>query len=311
MMIDSCQPRHGRAGMRLTPFGRFASASAFAIAAAMTTQTAAAQSSGASTTSISAQTLGRDAADVSRLNQPDEPDAFVAQIGATHWSGDFGGPRNAGISVGLVSLRYSTDRLRIGAILPWMEIRSSGTIYTGIEGAPLIVAPTRSAFGPRRRGFGDVTLSAAYDVLGRSGNELGLEVAGRIKVPTSASSTGLSTGKVDYAASATVTKPIGPVTPLATLSYRVFGDPSGVRIRNSIATSLGGIVQPDARTALIVTYDYAERTSLFVEDSHELVGGVSRTLGDRLRATAFASTGLSNGASDYSLGLSLSALFGR
>lgn len=226
-------------------------------------------------------------------------------LGAATWDGRFGGRTGNTISAVLLNVRQRLGPLRIDATLPWMRIRSQSTIFTGINGTPLVVGPSIPMTRPRRQGLGDLTLGASWLAAAQDAAGLDIDLSARVKLPTAADSTQLSTGKTDYAFGVEVARTMGAVTPVARINYRVFGDPTGWTIRDGIATSVGASVALPGQGIFLLSYDYAERTSRFIRPAHEIVGGASAPIGDRFRLTAYASGGLSSGAAAFSTGVSL------
>ena len=227
-------------------------------------------------------------------------------LGTSIASGDFGGPTRSDIWSTSFGARYATaGGLRLSMSIPYMRIRSNGTVFTGIDSTPVIVAP--SVAGPRRtaRGFGDLTLGASYTVEAPASVEL--ELSGRVKVPTATDSSGLSSGKVDYSVGAQLSKAFGRVAPFVSTTYRVFGDPRGFDLRDGIAISAGASVIVDDRTVLLMSYHFSQAATRLVSDAQELFAGASTQLGQsRLRLTGFATAGLSNGAPGLSGGVAVS-----
>jgi len=227
-------------------------------------------------------------------------------LGGSVWSGDFGAPTDTLITSVLLGARYRVGNLRLSATLPRMRIRSDGTLFAGINGAPMFVSPTTQPQNRVRDGFGDLTLGASYLV---DAPTLGfdLEFLGRVKLPTASSSSQLSTGRTDVAAGLSASKTIGRLTPSVTATYRWFGDTDIWKFRNGVEVSAGASYAVTDTTVAFLTYDYAEATTQLIADYHEVVAAVSTpVLNDRLRITAFAGKGLSSGAADVSGGLSVS-----
>lgn len=57
---------------------------------------------------------------------------------------------------------------------------------------------------------------------------------------------------------------------------------------------------------LLGSYDFEESPTDFIGDSHELLGALSGSLNNRFTWTGYGTVGLSEGASDFALGLLLS-----
>lgn len=226
-------------------------------------------------------------------------------LGATTWDGDFGGPSRSTIAAVLVNVRQRFGDLRIEATLPWMRVRSATTIFAGIDGTPLVLASAVPMTRRRRDGLGDLTLGAAWLAVHQEDALVDIDLSGRVKLPTASHASGLSTQRTDYAVAIEVSRTMGRLTPIARLGYRRFGNPRGWTVRDGVATSVGASVALTADTVLLVSYDFAQRTSRFIGPSHEIVAGASAPIARSLRLTAYASGGLSTGAPDVSVGVSL------
>ncbi|WP_147276214.1 hypothetical protein [Sphingomonas aracearum] len=245
----------------------------------------------------------------------DRPDAASSgattelTMGVAAWEGDFGAPSRSDITAVLVNLRQRVGPVRIDATLPWMRVVSSSTIFTGIDGTPLVVAPAIPMGRRERKGVGDLTLGASWLALREAQAGLNIDVSARAKLPTAGDSTQLSTGKTDYAFGIEASRTMGAITPVVRAKYRIFGDPPGWRIRDGFATSLGAAAALFEETVMLISYDFAERTSRFIKPSHEIVAATSAPIGRHFRLTAYGSAGLSSGAAAFSGGTSLTLRF--
>ncbi len=236
---------------------------------------------------------------------------LTVSAGGSAWSGDFGAPTDTTISAALLSARYRLGNWRLSASLPYMRIDSAGAVFTGIDGAPVIVAPFPSTPAAKhvREGVGDLTLGAAYLLPTAPKWGFDLELIGKVKLPTGPHSleSGVSTGRADYAFGAEVSKPIGRWIPFASATYRDFGSNSQWKLRDGYAASTGVSYVFNDRIVGLVSYDFAQSASRYIGDSHEISASASaRLTRTGLRLTGFASAGLSRGAADVTGGLSLS-----
>lgn len=230
---------------------------------------------------------------------------FSISAGPAFWSGDFGGPTTSDIFVAAVSLRYDSGPLRTWATLPYMRVESDGVLFAGTDGGPILVDTTRpSPEGRVRDGLGDITVGATWSALEGRADGLAVDLTGRLKLPTASDGSGLSTGKTDVSLSADVSKPVGGVVPFVSAGYRFLGDPDGYDLRNTVSAS-AGLTLPLAETAdtvLLLSYDYDESATRFVDDSHALFAAISGTIGGGFTWTGYGSAGLSDGTSDFSIG---------
>lgn len=231
---------------------------------------------------------------------------LTASVGGAFWHGDFGAATDTSISSILFGARYRTDGLRLTASLPRMRISSDGTIFAGIGGTPLFVAPQVRSVRRVRKGLGDLTLGAAY-LLPQSPAGVEIELNGRVKLPTASKSSELSTRKVDYSAGVDVSKAFGAIIPAISATYRVFGDNREWQFRNGFDITAGATYLL-GRTALLAHYELTEPSSRFIGDAHEIVVGVSTPVAQQFRLTGYGSKGLSRGASDVAGGVSISVV---
>jgi len=224
-------------------------------------------------------------------------DGLTATTGVDYSKGDYGTGVDTEILILPFSLRYKTGDLRFSATIPWLRIDgASGIVGDGSSG--VVIDPN----APRtvRSGFGDVNLGLAY-ALPEERLGFGLELNGRVKLPTAKASRGLGTGKTDFAVGAEVSKSLGTVTPFVSVGYRMPGDPVGIDLHNAWNASAGASLAM-GNSVLIASYDYREATSNLSRDSEELFGALSTPLGSRLNFTLYGSGGLSKGAPDFGVG---------
>lgn len=225
--------------------------------------------------------------------------------GVSHWRGEFGLDANSKITAVFLNIAARDGPMRVDVTLPWMDVRSSGMVFAGINGTPLVVAAQDGQPRTRRHGVADISVGVAWLALKQEVVGLDLDLSARTKLPISATSTQLSTGKSDAYFGFEVSRSFGMVTPAARLGYRIFGDPAEWEIRDGLTGSAALVVQAGPGTFLSLSYEYAERTSAFITDSHAVVLGGSARLYDRLRLNAFASAGMSSGAPALAGGLSI------
>lgn len=235
---------------------------------------------------------------------------FSVSTGATYWQGDFGAPTTSELFIALVNLRYEFDGLRVWGTLPYMRVESDGVLFAGTDGGPILVdTGSPSPAGRVRNGFGDVTLGATYAVV-ENGGDWAVDLSSRVKLPTASDESGLSTGKTDVGVSVDISRAVQGVVPFVSAGYTFLGDPDGYDLRNTVSASAGlSIPFGGDDTVALISYEYDRAATDFVDDGHELFGAVSGTVSDQFSWTGFGTVGLSEGASDFALGLLLSLSF--
>ncbi len=231
-------------------------------------------------------------------------------LGTLYAAGKFGTNSTTTIWSSALSARVHVDNLTLSASLPWMQIRSRSTVFTGIDATPVLIAPNTSAAKRTVEGFGDLTLGAAYTVA-PAGSPVEVELSGRAKINTASASSGLSSGANDYAVGADVSVPLGSVTPFASFTYRFLGDTNAFALRDGPAASTGASFSLGHEAFLVASYHYSSAATRQVSAAHELFAGASqRIAGTQMRLTGFVTTGLSRGAAALSAGAALSVGLG-
>ena len=232
-----------------------------------------------------------------------DPFAVSFSTGVDYSSGRYGAAEKTNLLVVPLSVRAKTGQgFAFTATLPYIRIDGPGGVVLGPGGEPLPGVPTTSG---KRDGIGDLSLGASYTLPSSGPIEIGF--GGRVKLPTSPRSKGLSTGKADFSLSTDLTYTAGAVAPFVNLGYRILGDPAGTDLRNGPTASAGATVQLGNSSVLIGSYDYARASSAAAADAHELFGGLSAPVSKRLNLTGYGVAGLSKGSPDFGVGLLLTA----
>jgi hypothetical protein len=242
--------------------------------------------------------------DAPQVEKRVNPFTISASTGIDYSSGDYGLPADTDILVVPLSVRAKTGPLAISATLPWIRIEGPSGVLVGPDGQPLPGVPTASGV---RKGLGDLSVGATYTLPGTLLGGLELGLGGRVKLPTSPKSRGLTTGKADFSVSADLSYPTGNVMPFVNFGYRIPGDPAGIDLRSGPTASAGATVRVGGSAVLIGSYDYARSSSRIAEDSHELFGGLSARVSKRFNLTGYGVAGLSRGSPDLGVGILLTA----
>lgn len=240
------------------------------------------------------------------MERMDDDAVAELSLGTLYAGGKFGTGSHTSIWSSALGARLRLGDWKLSASLPWMQIRSRSTIFTGIDATPVLVAPNTSLTKRTADGFGDLTLGAAYTIA-PAGSPLEVELSGRAKLNTATKSSGLSSGENDYALGADVSMPRGRLIPFASFTYRFLGDTDIYRLRDGPAASAGASYSLGSDSFLLASYHYSRAATRFVGNAHELFAGASTRLARTpLRMTGFVTKGLSDGAADASAGLALS-----
>lgn len=197
-------------------------------------------------------------------------------------------------------VRVRSGDFMLGAALPWHRIEAPGNVVGGGGplGLPILIDPTRPADRQVRSGVGDLRVGASW-VPRAAGFALAL--GGEVKLPTAAD--GLGTGAPDLTLSAEAARTIGPVTPFASLSYTMPGDPEGYELDDALAVR-GGVAIGLARGIQgSLSYAQAESMSPLVPGERQVSTGLDVGLSRRLSLGLHGSAGLSEGAPNAAVGV--------
>jgi|TARA_R100000501_G_scaffold17911_1_gene34648 hypothetical protein len=247
-----------------------------------------------------------------RLDDVTSLSGFSASTGVAYWQGDFGLPTRSNLLVVPLSLKYDFGDLRVWGTLPYMRVESDALLFAGTDGGPIEAGAAISPGQARvRDGLADLTLGGTWSLTRSAEDGFDVDVTTRVKLPTASNDSGLSTGKTDVTLAADIAKPIGGIVPYVSAGYRFLGDPDGFDLNNTLHLAGGFSVPLGERgdTVALLAYEYDESPSRLVDDGHELFSAVSGSINDRFSWTGYGSVGLNEGASDFALGLLLTAAF--
>jgi hypothetical protein len=112
-----------------------------------------------------------------------------------HYStGDYGSTIDTRITTLEATARYEIGRMVYRASVLWLTVKGDTGVIPGIGQAR--GTPVRSGSAS---GLGDIVLSAAYSAYYDPATTLGLDLTGKVKLPTADESEGLGTGELDVA----------------------------------------------------------------------------------------------------------------
>ncbi|WP_298842864.1 hypothetical protein [uncultured Salinicola sp.] len=218
--------------------------------------------------------------------------------------GDFGSDRDTRMGNVSIGARWSSDDTTVQVNLPYVVIDSPGVVFAGFDGTPLVMIPDAGGDSFSRDGFGDPTVSVSHRLDAGSFDFTG---TARMKVPVQ-DYNDISTGEFDWSISGEVSKEVGGVVPFVSVGYRWFGDPELWEIEDGFSAS-AGVGAPVGGGAAAISYEFAESTSPFMDDAHEIVAVYDAPISDRFRLASFGTLGLSDGAPDFGVGIRLAASF--
>jgi hypothetical protein len=235
--------------------------------------------------------------------------SFTLNSGLDYSNGDYGTIKNTGVLVALTSVGVQTGDFRFNLSAPYLNVSGQGLVLFDSSGNPIITDQGTISTSNVRSGFGDLSLSASYDLPPAILDDFELEFIGRVKIPTGSSAKGLSTGKADFGASIDLSREFGIWGPFLTVSYVSVGQPSTYSLSDTYSVSTGTSIELTDYLVAIVSYDYDSASTPLVGNSNELFGSLSWLYNDKITLTGYATTGLSTGAPAISGGFFVSYKF--
>lgn len=225
--------------------------------------------------------------------------------GLDYSSGDYGDDVKTEITSIPVIAKYETGRLALKLTVPYIRITGPGNVVPSIGQ----VGEAQNRRRTTESGIGDTTASATYNLFQGGNGKPVVDITGKIKFATGDEDKGLGTGENDYATQVDVYQGFGKFTALATLGYRVYGNPSFVDLDNVFYGSVGGAYKLGANTSTGVIYDYRPRISPGGSHISEAVAFLTHTLNDSWKAQAYLVRGFSDGSPDIGGGALISFVF--
>lgn len=237
--------------------------------------------------------------------------SWKLSTGLDRSEGDYGDPDDTTITYLPVSASYMTGNWTAKVTVPWVEIEGPGTVVGGGEGGVIV---KRGGAGGNtgtesqvttESGLGDIWVSGTYSVPNMDPQKFLLDLTAKLKLPTADEDKGLGTGEVDYTLQADVYQVRGRWTPMATIAYKVKGEPSGVSLDSVLYLSAGADYRVAGDLHSGFSLDYQEASSSGADDALELFGYLSQRFNSRWSGSIYSYLGLSDGSPDLGLGFQL------
>jgi hypothetical protein len=218
------------------------------------------------------------------------------ELGAgLHYStGDYGTGSETEITTLAFTGRYDSGPWVYRATIPYLEVTGDNAVIPGVGRA-------RGGGGRRRTesGLGDVVLSATYAAIS------GLDLTGKLKLPTADETRGLGTGEADAIFLADAYHGFDRWTGFGGIGYHILGDAPGQPFDNVWSANAGASYKIDARDTWGVSFDTRQRVAPSAAPQREVMGYFQRKLDAFWKAQAYVLIGLANGSPDWGIGLSL------
>ena len=158
-------------------------------------------------------------------------------------------------------------------------------------------------------GLGDTVASATYNTYYNRAAALGLDLTGRIKLPTGDADRGLGTGTTDESFQVDLYKTYDRVTLFGDVGYTFFGSSQFVQLENALNYGAGASYKLDATDSAGLSLDDRQRVTLGGAPQRELTAFWNRRIDKVRRMQAYFLIGLANGSPDWGVGVSAAYAF--
>jgi hypothetical protein len=228
-------------------------------------------------------------------------------VGAEYTTGKFGGTETTDTLYIPVVLRHETGPWVLKATVPWLRITGPSNVIGG--GADRVVLPGASTGRRTESGLGDIVLSGFYNLMDERKGGLGLDLGGKIKLPTADDTKGLGTGELDYAVQLDFFRPFDATTLFGSIGYRVYGNPPGQTLRDVPYASIGASYRMSSQQSLGVAYDYRPHIVNGGGEVSEVTAFWSNRLSPEWKLQLYGVIGFADASPDAGVGMLLERRF--
>jgi len=236
--------------------------------------------------------------------QAQEDSPLTLGAGLHYSSGDYGTGNTTRIASLVATARYDAGPWTYRAAVPYLRVDGDTSVIPG-------VGPVRGGTASSRTesGLGDIVLGATYAAYYDAASTFGVDLAGKVKLPTADESKGLGTGEPDFVFLVDFYRSFDRVTGFAGIGYHILGDAPGLPLNNVWSASLGASYRLDQRDSAGLSLDGRERAAPGSARQRELTGFFTRKLDRFWKAQLYALIGLADGSPDWGFGLSAARPF--
>jgi hypothetical protein len=232
-----------------------------------------------------------------------------AGAGINYSTGKYGTASDTKIwSVPLLA-RYDTDLWTFKLTVPFLRISGPSNVIPGVGSTDTGRRSRRGAGVTTVSGLGDVTASATYNAYWDADARRGLDLTGRIKLPTADKDKGLGTGSTDETVQVDVYQTIERTTVFADVGYTNFGHSDVVQLDNALNYGVGASQKITDIDSLGASLDGRQRVTPGGGPQRELTLFWNRKTEDHTRFQAYVLFGFANGSPDRGFGVSLLKAF--
>src|SRR4051812_44979197 len=193
-------------------------------------------------------------------------------IGADYARGTYGSStESTTFSIPFIA-RYEVDRWTYKLTVPWLEVTGPANFVPGFGHVDNSGKSKKRNFAgtTTESGIGDTTLSATYNAWYDDDLERGIDLTGRVKLPSADAAKGLGTGSTDFSAQIDAYRTFDRLTLFADVGYYWFGHSDYVELKNAINYGIGASQKMNDRDSLGLSLDGRQKASVGGAPQREL-----------------------------------------
>ena len=220
--------------------------------------------------------------------------------GIDYSSGDYGDSEDTEILFLPSTLTYKRELWSAKLIIPWVQIQGPGSVIGAGDGGVVIGDGTERIDAS---GLGDIWFEVSRSVDAIPAEWFYLDVIGKVKFPTADDAKGLGTGEFDYTLQLDLFKPLGQFSPMATVAYKIKGDPDGTNLDNVFYLSVGGDYRINKTVNFGSSLDFQQAATDSSDDALEIFCYVGVKVTENSLLTLYGYAGLTDGSPDAGGGM--------
>ena len=230
----------------------------------------------------------------------------VVSIGVDKSTGNYGLKESTDITYVPLTLKLEGKSASVKLTVPYITISGPSNVVGGIDSSPIV---TSKGSTTRRTvsGTGDVVASVSQAMV--QNRWYGIDLTGKVKLPTADEKQGLGTGKTDYAVQVDGYRTSAPYTVFSSLGYRIMGQPDGVKFNNVPYASLGSLYHVNKNTSIGFALDYRQSVVDGKDPQKELSILGSYSLTQQTKLQAYYVMGQGNSSPNTAAGVLLNVRF--
>ncbi|HZE61614.1 MAG TPA: transporter [Burkholderiales bacterium] len=232
-------------------------------------------------------------------------------VGADYSRGTYGGSTESSTLSIPFTARYELDRWTYKVTVPWLEVKAPADVIPGLGRVDNSGKSKRRNFAGTKTetGLGDIVGAATYNLWYDDDLERGLDLTGRVKLPTADAGKGLGTGSTDFGLQADTYRSFDQLTLFAGVGYTFFGHSDYVELKNAVNYGIGASRKMNERDSLGASLDGRQKASVGGAPQREVTFFWNRRADRDTRLQAYVLFGLANGSPDFGLGVSAAKTF--